>query len=58
MKAIHNAANREVAVALDQLEQNWGSKYPFAIRSWRNNWKDLTVFFDFPLQILGDHLYH
>ena len=52
LKAIYNAPNREVAaVALDELEQNWGSKYPYAIKSWRNNWEDLTVFFDFPLEI-------
>ena len=52
LKAIYNAPNREVAAgALDQLEQNWGSKYPYAIKSWRTNWEDLTVFFDFPLEI-------
>jgi putative transposase len=45
LKAIYNASNREVAaVALDQLEQNWGSKYPYAIKSWRANWEELTVF--------------
>lgn len=52
LKAIYNAPNKEVAaVALEQLEQNWGSKYPYAIKSWRNNWEDLTVFFEFPLEI-------
>jgi putative transposase len=52
LKAIYHAPNREVAaVALDQLEQNWGTKYPYAIKSWRTNWEDLTVFFDFPLEI-------
>ena len=52
LKAIYNAPTREVAaIALDQLEQNWASKYPYAIKSWRNNWEDLTVFFDFPLEI-------
>jgi transposase-like protein len=28
-----------------------GSKYPYAIKSGRNNWEELTVFFDFPLEI-------
>ncbi len=28
-----------------------GTKYPYAIRSWRNNWEELTVFFDFPVEI-------
>ena len=36
---------------LDNPEKKWGAKYPYAIRSWRNNWDDLTVFFQFPLEI-------
>ena len=52
MKNIYNAPNKEVAATeLDNLERKWGSKYPYAIRSWRNNWDDLTVFFQFPLEI-------
>ena len=39
------------AVELDNLEKKWGGKYPYAILSWRNNWDDLTVFFQFPLEI-------
>ena len=52
MKNIYNAPNKEVAATeLDNLERRWGEKYPYAIRSWRNNWDDLTVFFQFPLEI-------
>lgn len=52
MKNIYNAPNKEVAATeLDNLERRWGAKYPYAIRSWRNNWDDLTVFFQFPLEI-------
>ncbi len=52
MKNIYNAPNKEVAAAeLDKFEQKWGGKYPYAIQSWRRNWDDLTVFFDFPLEI-------
>ena len=51
-KNIYNAPNKEVAAAeLDNLEEKWGGKYPYAILSWRNNWDDLTVFFQFPLEI-------
>lgn len=39
------------ATELDNLEKKWGGKYPYAILSWRNNWDDLTVFFQFPLEI-------
>ena len=52
MKNIYNAPNKEVAAAeLDNLERKWEGKYPYAILSWRNNWDDLTVFFQFPLEI-------
>ena len=52
MKNIYNAPNKEVAAAeLDNLEKKWGGKYPYAILSWRNNWDDLTVLFQFPLEI-------
>ncbi|MCC9139023.1 IS256 family transposase [Pontibacter silvestris] len=52
MKAIYNAPTREMAlVELERFEQVWGSKYPYAIKSWRANWQELTVFFDFPLEI-------
>ena len=52
MKNIYNAPNKEVAATeLDNLEKKWGGKYPYAILSWRNKWDDLTVFFQFPLEI-------
>ena len=52
MKNIYNAHNKEAAVVeLDNLERKWGGKYPYAILSWRKNWDDLTVFFQFPLEI-------
>lgn len=52
MKAIYNAPSREVAAAeLERFEQAWGAKYPYAVKSWRANWEELTVFFDFPLEI-------
>ena len=52
MKNIYNAPNKEVAATeLDNLKKKWGGKYPYAILSWRSNWDDLTVFFQFPLEI-------
>ena len=52
MKNVYNAPNKEAAaVELDNLEKKWEGKYPYAILSWRNNWNDLTVFFQFPLEI-------
>jgi putative transposase len=52
MKAIYNAPNRDAAAsALDHLEDKWGAKYGYAIKSWRANWNELTAFLDFPLEI-------
>jgi transposase-like protein len=52
MKDIYGAPNREAAThALDVLDKKWNSKYSYAIKSWRTNWDELTVFFDFPLEI-------
>lgn len=52
MKNIYNAPTKQAAKAeLDKFEAKWDTKYPYAIRSWKNNWDELTVFFDFPLEI-------
>ena len=52
MKGIYTAPNRDAAqLALDQLDAKWGHKYGYAIKSWRENWEELTAFLDFPLEI-------
>lgn len=52
LKNIYNAPTKEVAaLELDLFDQKWGKKYPYAIRSWRVNWDELTAFFDFPVEI-------
>lgn len=52
LKNVYAAPTREAALAsLNDLEQKWNSKYAYAIKSWRENWNELTVFFDFPLEI-------
>lgn len=42
---------RATLAALEAFESKWNSKYSYAIKSWRQNWDELTVFFDFPLEI-------
>jgi putative transposase len=52
MKEIYKAPNQEAAkVALDQLESTWGKKYGYAIKSWTDNWEELTAFLAFPVEI-------
>lgn len=52
MKEIYTAPNKEMAkTALNDLKNKWNDKYSYAIKSWENNWDELTVFFDFPVEI-------
>jgi len=36
---------------LEHLDQRWGTKYPMAVRSWQNNWAEVSTFFDYPSEI-------
>lgn len=48
LKAIYKASTREAAeIALEELAEKWGKKYPVSVRSWQDNWDDLATFFDF-----------
>lgn len=52
MKQIYTAPTKEAAkAALNDFKNKWNSKYSYAIKSWENNWDELTVFFDFPVEI-------
>ena len=52
MKEIYSAPTKQAAeAALEDFAQKWESKYSYAIKSWRDNWDELTVFFDFPVEI-------
>lgn len=52
MKNIYNAPNKEAAAAaLEDFSTKWDSKYSYAVQSWRNNWEELTVFFEYPVEI-------
>ena len=33
------------------MEEKWGKKYPYPIKSWRENWNNLAVFFKYPEEI-------
>lgn len=52
MKQIYDAPTKQAAKeALEHFATTWNHKYPYAIKSWKDNWEELTVFFDFPLEI-------
>lgn len=52
MKQIYDAPTKQAAKAsLEYFASQWNHKYPYAIKSWEENWEELTIFFEFPLEI-------
>lgn len=52
LKEVYQAPTREAAEAnLEKLDEKWSKKYAVAVRTWKNNWDDLTTFFDYPAEI-------
>ncbi|WP_139902829.1 IS256 family transposase [Clostridium thermarum] len=52
LKTVYQAVNESMAVqSLQVLEEKWGDKYPIVIQSWKNNWENLSTYFDFPPEI-------
>jgi putative transposase len=49
LKGIYKAINEEVALEnLLSLKDKWSNKYPNAVKSWEDNWDNLSTFFAFP----------
>ena len=52
LKLVYKADTEDLALAaLDDLEKEWGKKYPASIASWRNNWPQLSTYFKYPSEI-------
>jgi transposase-like protein len=52
MKEIYNAPTKEAAkAALNDFAKIWEAKYSYAVKSWKDNWEELTVFYEFPVEI-------
>jgi putative transposase len=52
LRSIYQAPTRELAeTALLDLAEKWGDKYAMAVRSWENNWTELSTFFDYTPEI-------
>lgn len=52
LKVVYRAPTKEAARDnLDKLDEKWGTKYPYPIKSWRNNWENLSVYFKYPEEI-------
>jgi len=51
-KEVYKAVNEVAALEkLNELDEKWGSKYPYAIKSWVTNWDVLSPFFRYPSEI-------
>ncbi len=37
----------QALAALNELDQRWGKKYAIVIKSWRNNWNELSAYFNY-----------
>lgn len=49
LKPVYRAVSKEAAEAeLARLETKWGQQYPIVLRSWRNKWANLSVYFKYP----------
>jgi len=45
LKAVYKAATKkEAKLQLSKLSQDWSGKYAIAVKSWENNWEDLSTF--------------
>jgi putative transposase len=52
LKLVYGAINKEAAYdALQEFEKKWGDKYGYVIKSWKDNWEELTAYFDYPMEI-------
>ncbi len=52
MRKIYTSPTERGALqALDHFEEKWGKKYEYAVKSWRNNWSNLSTFFKYPEEI-------
>lgn len=52
LKKVYQALTLEEAeTAFAAFKDKWGKKHPVVIRSWENNWLELTTYFKYPYEI-------
>lgn len=51
-KGVYKAPSEASALEkLSEMREKWGKKYPYAIKSWENNWDVISPFFKYPEEI-------
>lgn len=49
LRLVYTSANRSAArSAMDAFTVSWGEKYATLVKSWEQDWEELTAFFDYP----------
>lgn len=52
LKLVYKANSKDLAESkLIELEEKWGKKYPLVLKSWNNNWHNLSGYFKYSAQI-------
>ncbi len=52
LKGVYQAETKDLAeYNLLRLEEKWGNKYPMVIKSWQNNWDNLSTYFKYSSEI-------
>jgi putative transposase len=52
LKLVYKANSKDLAESkLIELEEKWGKKYPLVLKSWNNNWHNLSGYFKYPAEI-------
>lgn len=52
LKPVYQALTLEEAeLKFEEFKDKWQKKYPLVVRSWENNWLELTAYFKYPQEI-------
>jgi len=52
LKSIYASPNKDLGkAALDEFSEKWKSKYPYVVKSWNENWDNLSHFYDFTVEL-------
>jgi len=52
LKAIYQAPSEDDALYhMEEFREKWGKKYPQIIKSWEQNWTDLSTYFKYPEEV-------
>lgn len=52
LKLVYKANSKDLAESkLIELEEKWGEKYPIVLKSWNNNWHNLSGYFKYSAEI-------